>query len=76
MWRWQNKAVRSWKKYSFNENSLEIDQSFRQSAKKYCKTHDVEPDDLNRLTVYSQLVNGVNYKITFMNLTSEYPTIE
>ena len=72
----KKKAVGSWEKHSFNENSLEIEQSFRQAAKDYCKTHDVEPDDLIRLTVYSQLVNGVNYKITFMDPNSEYPTIE
>ena len=72
----KKKAVGSWEKHSFNENSIEIDQSFRQAAKDYCKTHDVEPDDLIRLTVYSQLVNGVNYKITFMDPSSEYPTIE
>ena len=72
----KKQAVGSWTKHSFNENSLEIEQSFRQAAKDYCKTHDVEPDDLIRLTVYSQLVNGVNYKITFMDPSSDYPTIE
>ena len=72
----KKKAVVSWEIHSFNENYIEIDQSFRQAAKDYCKTHDVEPDDLIRLTVYSQLVNGVNYKITFMDPSSEYPTIE
>ena len=69
-------SLGSWKKRSFDENSLEIDQSFKQAARQYCESHDAEIDDLIPLTVYSQLVNGNNYNITFIDSKSEYPSIE
>ena len=69
-------SLGSWKKRSFEENSLEIDQSFKQAASQYCESHDAEIDDLIPLTVYSQLVNGNNYNITFIDSKSEYPSIE
>ena len=69
-------SLGSWKKRSFDENSLEIDQSFKQAASQYCESHDAEIDDLIPLTVYSQLVNGNNYNITFIDSKSEYPSIE
>ena len=72
----KKQPVGGWTKRSFNENSLEIEQSFRLAAKEYCETHNIDPEDLIRLTVYSQVVNGINYKITFMDPTSNYPTIE
>ena len=69
-------SLGSWKKRSFDENSLEIYQSFKQAASQYCESHDAEIDDLIPLTVYSQLVNGNNYNITFIDSKSEYPSIE
>ena len=72
----EKQTIGSWKKRSFQENDLELDQSFKLAAKEYCQSHKAEFDDLIPLTVYSQLVNGNNYKITFIDSKSEYPTIE
>ena len=72
----QKSSLGSWEKHSFDEYSLEIDQSFKQAANQYCKSHDVEIDDLIPLTVYSQLVNGKNFNIIFIDSKSEYPSIE
>ena len=65
-----------WEKRSIFENSLEIEEAFRFANEDYTKTNSVEPDDLIRLTVYSQIVSGTNYKVTFIDIKAEYPTIQ
>ena len=72
----ENQPLGSWKKRSINENSFEIDQSFRRAIKDYSESNDVDFDDIIPLTVYSQVVNGINYKVTFIDPKSEYPTIQ
>ena len=69
-------SLGAWKKRSINENDFEIEQSFRKAFRDYSESNDVEFDDLIRLTVYSQVVNGNNYKVTFIDPNSEYPTIQ
>ena len=65
-----------WERRSINENSLEIEEAFRLANQEYTKSNSVEVDDLIRLTVYSQVVSGTNYKITFIDTKAEYPTIQ
>ena len=65
-----------WERRSINENDFEIDRSFRLAESQYYKTHKIEEDSLIRLTVYSQVVAGTNYKITFIDPSAEYPIVE
>ena len=65
-----------WEKRSVYENSMEIEEAFKTAAASYSKSNSVESDDLIRLTVYSQVVSGTNYKISFIDTKAEYPTIQ
>ena len=65
-----------WERRSINENSLEIEEAFKLASQEYTKSNSVEVDDLIRLTVYTQVVSGTNYKITFIDTKAEYPTIQ
>ena len=64
-----------WEKRSIYENSIEIDEVFRQAYKEYSKTNSAELDDLLRLTIYTQVVSGTNYKLCFIDLKADYRTI-
>ncbi len=65
-----------WKKRSINENSLEIDESFKLACSEFIKTKGGDQDDCIRLTVYSQVAGGMNYNITFIDSNAEFPTIQ
>ena len=65
-----------WTKRSLKENNLYIDRSFNTAIKSYSNDENVDVDDFIRLTVYSQVVSGTNYKITFIDMKAEYPTIQ
>ena len=65
-----------WKKRSIEENDMEIDQSFKLASSNYAKSNKADENDLIRLTVYSQVVNGINYKVTFIDSSAEVPTIQ
>ena len=68
--------VGGWKRRSKDENDLEINQSFKLASSHYTETYGADADDLIRLTVYSQLVNGINYEVTFIDSSAEIPTIQ
>ena len=65
----------SWTKESFNSNDAIIFRAFQTAAAAYTKANGGNYDDLRGLTVYSQLVNGKNYKICFVDSKSDVPTI-
>ena len=65
-----------WKRRSIQENDLDIDRCFKEAGLDYIKSNDVDQDDLIRLTVYSQVVSGTNYKITFLDTKAEFPSIQ
>ena len=67
-----------WEKRSVRENSFEIERAFSAAFKEYSQriNSKADIDDLIRLTVYSQVVNGVNYKITFMDSQSEFYSVQ
>ena len=75
----KEKPVGGWEKRSFEENSFEIDRSFKLAAEDYIKSNKLEEeedvDDLIGLTVYSQVVAGTNYKLTFMDRKAEFPVV-
>ena len=65
-----------WEKRSITENSLEINRAFQIAAKSYIENKNILEDDLIRLTVYSQVVAGTNYKVTFIDIKAEFPSIQ
>ena len=65
-----------WEKRSVNENDLYIDEAFKIASTDYKQSNSAEEDSLIRLTVYSQIVSGTNYKISFIDTKAEYPTIQ
>ena len=72
----QDQLVGGWQKRSIQENSFEIDQSFKKAGLQYIKEHpETNLDDLLRLTVYSQIVSGTNYKVTFFDTNDKLQTI-
>ena len=65
------------KRRSTKENDLNINEAFIMAGNHYRKTkEDVDLDDLIRLTVYSNLVNGNNYKVTLIDSKAEVPSIQ
>jgi hypothetical protein len=65
-----------WKKRSVFENDLEIEQSFKNAFADYKKANKVNDDDLIRLTVYSKVVSGMLYKVTFVDSLAEVPIVQ
>ena len=66
-----------YKRRSFQENDLNINQAFKDAADHYMEANNVDDiNDLIRLTVYSELVNGNNYKVTFIDSTADFPAIQ
>ena len=60
-----------WKKGSFKENDIKIDQAFRKAFEIYSKENPkADIDYTQRLTLYRQVVNGINYKMCFIDLKS------
>ena len=42
----------------------------------YLENKNLVEDDLIRLTVYSKIVSGTNYKVTFIDTKAEFPSIQ
>ena len=66
----------NWVKHSIYENSLEIEEAFRQAYKEYSKNNSAEIDYLIRLTVYTQTESGTNYKVCFIDSKADYRIIQ
>ena len=64
-----------WSKRSLAENSFYIDRSFKEAFKAYSNNDEVDQDACIRLSVYSQIVSGTNYKVCFLDSKADYPTI-
>ena len=62
-------------KHSIYENNFDIEIAFKEASTDYITSNKAEEDDLIRLTVYSQVVAGTNYKITFIDSKAEFPII-
>ena len=61
-----------WKKGSFKENDLYIDGAFRKAFEIYQQDHpNSDIDYTQRLTLYRQVVNGINFKMCFIDLKSD-----
>ena len=64
-----------WEKRSLEENDAKIEEAYKNAYGLYASNINDKIDDLIRLTVYSQLVSGMNYRITFIDRKAEFPTI-
>ena len=65
-----------WERNSFKENDLEIEGAFKASFEEYKKINpESDINDLIRLTIYTQIVSGKNFKICFIDSKADYPTI-
>ena len=62
-----------WTKRSLAENSIYIDRSFREAYKSY---KNADYDGYIRLSIYSQIVSGTNYKVCFLDPNADYPIIQ
>ena len=72
----QDQIDGGWEKRSFNENDLEINEAYNASFEEYKKINSAaEKSDLVPLTVYTQIVSGMNYKICFVDKKADYLTI-
>ena len=66
-----------WKKGSFRENDAAIDGAFRKAFETYQKDNpNSNIDFTQRLTIYRQTVNGINYKMCFIDLKSDLNVVQ
>ena len=58
-----------WKKGSYRENDAGIDRAFKRAFEEYdFYFPDSDIDSTNRLTIYRQMANGINYLMCFIDL--------
>ena len=72
-------TLSGWKKHNTSEVSDDLNNAYAEAFSNYSKTVnniDLKIDDILRLTIYTQLVNGMNFKITFFDRKSEVPAIQ
>ena len=66
-----------WKKGSFRENDAGLDNAFRKAFEVYQKENPSSNIDYTqRLTIYRQQVNGINYKMCFIDLKSNLNVVQ
>ena len=66
-----------WEKGSFKENDYFIDIAFRKAFEIYSiENPGSDIDHTQRLTLYRQMVNGINYKMCFIDLKSDLNVIQ
>ena len=70
-------SLGEWEKRSFAEDSIYIECAVRKAFEIYSETNpNSNFDQFNRLTIYSQLVNGINYKMCFYDTGSQENSIQ
>ena len=70
-------VVGGWEKRSIDENDYEIDMAFKIANAQYQKDNKGEGSDyVVRLTVYSQLTKGNQYKVTFVDPTTGFLVVQ
>ena len=65
----------NFKKRTISKNDTEITEAFIEAFKFYNNKIGPTIDVIVPLTAYSELVHGNNYLLTFMDKTSEFPTV-
>ena len=74
----EDEKLSSWKKYTVTKEDQTLKSVMAVTYTNYTensKNIDMKIDDLLLLTVHNQLVNGMNFKITFVNRKSDFPSI-
>ena len=74
----EDEKLSSWKKYTIKEEDPEFRSIMSVAYSNYTENSnniDMKIDDMLSLTVYTQLVNGMNFKITFVDRKSDFPSI-
>ena len=62
-------------KRCLNDDDKKINDTFLKAFELYSTNINQKIDFIIRLTVYTQVVSGTNYRITFIDSNAEYPTI-
>ena len=58
-----------WEKASYKENDMGIDRAFKKAFEEYKLYYpNSDIDFINRITVYKQMANGINYLMCFIDL--------
>ena len=66
-----------WQKGSFKENDANLDGAFRKAFEIYSKENpNSNIDYIQRLTIYLQIVNGINYKMCFIDEKSDLNVVQ
>ena len=70
-----------WEKRSLEDTQLQekINQAFLEAYNSYSSSTnniDLKIDDLIRLTIYTQIVSGMNYRVTFIDRKAELPVFQ
>ena len=68
-----------WQKRNVTQKDDDLDNAYAAAFSNYSKivnNIDLKIDDILRLTAYTQLVNGMNFIITFIDRKSEVPAIK
>ena len=66
-----------WNKGSFRENDIGIDRAFKKAFEVYSKDMPNSDIDFTQpLTIYRQIVNGINYLICFIDLNNDLNIIQ
>ena len=66
-----------WEKGSFKEDDFFIDRAFRKAFEIYSiENPGSDIDHTQQLTLYRQMVNGINYKMCFIDLKSDLNVIQ
>ena len=72
----EDEKLSSWKKYTVTKEDQTLKSVMAVTYTNYTensKNIDMKIDDLLLLTVHNQLVNGMNFKITFVDRKSDFP---
>ena len=66
-----------WEKRSFEEDSLYIEMAVQKAFEVYSETNiDADFELFERLTIYTQIENGINYKMCFYDIDSKENSIQ
>ena len=66
-----------WEKGSFRENDMGIDQAFRKAFELYSNDNsNSEIDYTERLTIYRQIADCINYRMCFIDLKSDLNVVQ
>ena len=74
----EDEKLSSWQQYTVTEDDPVFKSILNVAYSNYTENInniDIKIDDILRLTVYTQLVNGMNFKVTFVDRKAEFPTI-